>query len=99
MAQFIALLKRNLDQHPPDAFTPELLEAEAERARLHYSGGTNRAMWSRGDVPGAVVLIEADSVDAAKASIAMLPLYERGMLVIESLVPLLPYRGFGPRSG
>jgi muconolactone delta-isomerase len=99
MAQFIALLKRNLDDHPEAAFTPELLEAEAERARHHYAKGTNRAMWSRGDVAGAVVLIEAESAEEAKSGLATLPLYERGMLVIESLIPLLPYRGFGPRSG
>jgi len=98
MAQFIALLKRNLDDHPAAAFTPELLEAEAERARHFYAQGTNRAMWSRGDVPGAVVLIEAESAEEAISGLATLPLYERGMLLIESLVPLLPYRGFGPRG-
>ena len=98
MAQFIALLKRNVDQYPAEAFTAELLEAEAERARRLHAEGTNRVMWSRGDVPGAVVLIEAESIDEAKAGLVSLPLYERGMLLIESLVPLVPYRGFAPRS-
>jgi muconolactone delta-isomerase len=99
MAQFIALLKRNTDQHPAEAFTPELLEAEAERARRLYTEGTNRAMWSRGDVPGAVVLIEAASLDEAKEGLASLPLIQRDLLLVESLVPLLPYRGFAPRTG
>jgi muconolactone delta-isomerase len=98
MAQFIALLKRNVDQYPAEAFTAELLEAEAERARRLYTEGHNRAIWGRGAGPGAVILIEAASIDDAKAGLASLPLIQRGMLLIESLVPLVPYRGFAPRS-
>jgi hypothetical protein len=55
-------------------------------------------MWSRGDAPGAVVLIEAESLDAALAGIESLPLKQKQMLVIEMVVPLNPYRGFAPRG-
>jgi muconolactone delta-isomerase len=99
MAQFIALLRRNTDQYPASAFTPELLEVEAERARELYTQGVYRMIWSRGDVPGAAILLEAESAEAAMAVLSTLPLYARGMLPLDALVPLVPYRGFAPRGG
>jgi muconolactone delta-isomerase len=98
MAQFIAILKRNVADFPPEAFTPEIMEAEAERARALYGDGINRALWSRLDYPGAVALMEAGSAEEALASLASLPLMQRGMLAVELLVPVGPYRGFLPRS-
>jgi muconolactone delta-isomerase len=98
MAQFIALIRRNYDRFPEAEFTPELLEQEAQRARELYAAGTFRAMWSREDHPGAVILLEAGSLDEADAVLASLPLAIREMLSLDSLVQLRPYRGFGPRS-
>jgi muconolactone delta-isomerase len=98
MAQFIALARRNHDDFSPADFTPELLEAEAEQARRLYADGIFRRMWSRVDFAGAVVLIEAASLEAAVEAMQSLPLAEQGMLSIESVVPLMPYRGFGPRG-
>jgi hypothetical protein len=98
MAQFMALLRRDYDGFPESAFTAELLEAEAERARRLYADGVNRMMWSRQDNPGAVVLIEAESLEAALAGIETLPLIQKQMLLLEKIVPLSPYRGFGPRT-
>jgi len=97
MAQFMALVRRDYDQFPESAFTPELLEAEAQRARELYANGTNRMMWSRQDAPGAVILIEAESEDAVRAQLETLPLRQQKMLTIDAVIPLLPYRGFGPR--
>ncbi|MEA2665668.1 MAG: hypothetical protein QOI11_2612 [Candidatus Eremiobacteraeota bacterium] len=96
MAQFIALIARNLDRFSEDDFAP-LLEPEAERARELYAAGTFRQMWGRLDVKGAVALIEADSPEAAQAALDSLPLAQRGMLDV-TLVPLNGYRGFGPRA-
>jgi muconolactone delta-isomerase len=98
MAQFIALARRNYDDYPEAEFTAELLELEAERARQLYEGGVYRQIWSRGDHPGAVLLIEAASLADAQAALESLPLKERGMLLIDVVVPLTPYRGFGPRG-
>jgi hypothetical protein len=98
MAQFMALLRRDYDRFPEAAFTHELLEAEAQRARHLYTDGVNRMMWSRGDTPGAVVLIEAESLDEALAGIDTLPLRQKGMLLLDMIVPLNPYRGFAPRA-
>jgi hypothetical protein len=97
MAQFIALLRRDYDRFREEDFAP-WLEPEAERARAHYAAGAYRQIWGRQDVPGAVVLLEAESVEAARAVIGTLPLIQKGMLILETLVPLGPYRGFAPRG-
>ena len=98
MAQFIAAVRRNLERFSASDFTPELLEEEAERARVLYADGTFRQMWGRGDAPGAVVLIEAGTIAEAQAVLASLPLAVREMLILDLLLPLTPYRGFGPRA-
>lgn len=97
MAQFIAIARRAYDRFAEADFTPELLEAEAEQARVLYGEGTFRAMWGHSSPAGAVVLIEAESRAAADAALATLPLMERGMLDVEVL-DAPPYRGFGPRG-
>jgi muconolactone delta-isomerase len=97
MAQFIALLRRDYDRFREEDFAP-LLEPEAERARALYTAGVYRQIWGRQDVPGAVVLLEAESVDAAREVVGTLPLIQKGMLLLETLIPLGPYRGFAPRS-
>ena len=98
MPQFIAAVRRNLERFSASDFTPELLEEEAERARTLYADGVFRRMWSRDDHPGAVILLEAGTVDEAEAVLASLPLAVREMLSLDLLVPLIPYRGFGPRG-
>jgi len=98
MAQFIAIVHRDHDGHAPDDFTPELLELEAEGARTLYTADVVRSYWSRKDVPGAVLLIEAADEAAARAAVDTLPLRKRGMLALDMLVPLMPYRGFAPRG-
>jgi muconolactone delta-isomerase len=98
MAQFIALLRRNYDEFPEPQFTPALMEAEAEQARSLYTAGVFRQIWSRGDLPGAAVLLEATSADEALAALETLPLKKLNMLTLDTLVPANPYRGFTPRG-
>ena len=98
MAQFIALLRRNYVEFSEAAFTPELMEAEAERARRLYADGFTRQIWSRGDHPGAAMVVEAASADEALVALDTLPLKQKGMLVLECLIPVNPYRGFVPRG-
>jgi muconolactone delta-isomerase len=98
MPQFFAACRRNLERFPASDFTPELLEAEAERVRQLYADGVFRRVWGRADHPGAVILIEAGTPDEAQAVLASLPLAVREMLTLDVLVPLTPYRGFGPRA-
>ena len=97
MAQFLALVRRNTDRFSEAEFAP-LLEPEAERARQLYAQGHVRAMWGRKDVLGAVLLIEAEGQEEAEGILNTLPLRAKGMLDLDVLVPLGPYRGFGPRN-
>jgi hypothetical protein len=57
-----------------------------------------RQIWHRGDERGACSLLEADCEGAAGEIIGSLPLVKAGMLELVKLIPLMPYRGFGPRS-
>jgi muconolactone delta-isomerase len=95
--QFMALLRRVTERFGDADFAP-LLEPEAERARTQYAEGFIRQIWSRGDVPGACLLIEAADEAEVRAGLATLPLFAAGMLELTSLLPLKPYRGFGPRG-
>ncbi|WP_323072599.1 hypothetical protein IHE33_08310 [Mycetohabitans endofungorum] len=94
--QFLALSRLRTDRYSDEDFAP-LLEDEAQRARMLYIEGSVRQIWYRGDKRGACSILEADSEPAARAMIESLPLVKAGMLELEHLVPLLPYRGFGPR--
>lgn len=74
-----------------------LLEPEAQAARALYQEGVVRQIWSRGDEPGAVEVLEAADVEEVKRRLDSLPMFKRGMLVAQMIVPLIPYRGFAPR--
>ena len=97
MAQFIAIVRRDLEKFSEADFAP-LLEPEAERARQMYAAGTVRTIYGRKDVPGAVLILEAADMDAARRALQSLPLVEKGMLAIEQFCEIGPYRGFGPRG-
>lgn len=95
--QFIILTRRRTDAFPPDTWTSELLEQEAQRARELYAAGVIRNIWRRKDMPGAAILLEASTEDEAREAISSLPLARHGMLEVVALTPLEPYPGFGPR--
>ena len=93
--QFLAICRRRTESFDEEAFRP-LLDAEAEAVRALYASGLIRSAWSREDVPGACILIEADSASEAQSSLQSLPLVAREMLEVQ-VIPLRGYRGFGPR--
>jgi muconolactone delta-isomerase len=95
--QVLALTRRKMDEFPAEEWTPELIGREAERVRELYASGKLRAIWRRTDMPGAAILLEAASVDEARATLATLPLAELGMLEFAVFTGLEPYPGFGPR--
>jgi muconolactone delta-isomerase len=95
--QFLSLSRRRTDVFPPEAFTPELIEAEGQRVRELYAQGFIRSIWRRQDTPGAAILLEANSEEEARATLATLPLAQHNMLELVVLTQLLPYPGFGPR--
>lgn len=95
--QFLAVVRRLTERFSDADFAP-LLEPEAEAIRKLYAQGVVRGMWSREDALGGVTLLEADSLDDARAIVDSYPLMQKGMLELQMLIPLKPYRGFGPRQ-
>jgi muconolactone delta-isomerase len=96
--QILSISRRRVDQFPPEAFTPELLNRESNRVRELYSEGLLRQIWKRSDAPGAAILWEAPTLEDAHAAMESLPLFRAGMLELISLLPLEPYPGFGPAA-
>jgi muconolactone delta-isomerase len=90
--KFLAITRRRIESFGEAEFT-EALAAEADAAREAYARGDFRELYSRGDVPGAVLVIEAADIEGAWALIEDLPLFQRGMMDVE-VIPLRPYRGF-----
>jgi hypothetical protein len=94
--QIPVIIRRRTEAFTEAQFA-ELLEPEAEVARTMYAEGIVRSAWSRQDVLGACLLLEAASLDEAQAAFGRLPLAAAGMLEAQ-FVPLRGYRGFGPRG-
>lgn len=90
--QYLAVLRRRTEAFPADAFA-QRLDAEAQRVRELYAAGFVRAAWSRDDVPGACLLLEARSESEAETTIATLPFAAAGMVDVQ-IIPLRGYRGF-----
>lgn len=95
--QCIAILRRRTEAFSAEEFA-KYLEPEAEAVRTLYVQGVVRAIWSRDDELGAVLLLEAASPDEARGALARLPLVQRDMAQVEKVIPLRGYRGFGPRA-
>jgi len=90
--QFIAITRRRIERFS-EAEIAEHLGAEGARAKALYAEGVFRSINSRGDTPGAVIVVEAADPAAARAAVESLPLARLEMMDIE-VIPLLPYRGF-----
>ncbi|HTV75152.1 MAG TPA: hypothetical protein VME66_15780 [Candidatus Acidoferrales bacterium] len=94
--QFLAITRRRTEKFSEAQFAAEL-EPEAEQARTFYTQGVFRAVYSRGDVPGAVILIEAGDYAEAERVMSAMPFARKGLMDVE-IVELRPYRGFAPRG-
>ncbi len=70
-----------------------ILAKEARRAWELYQSGVFREIYFARDVPLAIVVMEADSVEDAKKALATLPLVKAGYIDFE-VIPLAPYPGF-----
>jgi muconolactone delta-isomerase len=92
--QFLTLTRR-LTERFTDAEFAARLDQEVSQARVLYAEGFFRHLWTRGDMPGACLLIEADSEAHVRERLNTLPLFQAGMLEV-SIIPLKPYRGFCP---
>jgi len=90
--QFLAILRRRIESFSEAQFE-QVLGAEAAAARAAYARGEFREVHSRGDVPGAVIAIEAADVESAWSLVEALPFFQQGMIDVD-VIPLRPYRGF-----
>jgi hypothetical protein len=77
-------------------FNPEssqkYMPAEVPATLQLYLDGKIEQFWFRGDLPGVVFLLEAESLDKAKEAVRGLPLAAAGLLNFEYIPvgPLLP---------
>lgn len=76
-----------------EAFTAELLKAEALRAWQLYRSGAIRELYFRADRTAAVLVLECDSPEEARALLATLPLVQHELITFE-IIPLAAYPGF-----
>lgn len=96
MMQFISISRRLTERYSNADFAPHI-DAERERVRELYEEGIVRAIWSRKDIAGAIMLLECADEAAARAAVGSLPLAQRAMLEVQ-IVPLGPYPAFFPKA-
>jgi hypothetical protein len=88
----ILALEREVPGVPDEAWGPHLREEAARAWELHQSGVV-RELYFRGDREEAVLVLECESVDEARAALRTLPLVREGLIEFD-LVPLRAYPGF-----
>lgn len=66
------------------------LEAEVRYGWDNYKNGTFREIYFRQDVLGVVVMVEADSFEAARAAVEGFPLAKAGLVTFET-IPVGPF--------
>ena len=76
-----------------DGPDPSLMEREARRAWELTQTGIFREMYFLRDRPLAVIILEADTVEAAKKALDSLPLVREKFIDFD-ILPLAPYPGF-----
>jgi len=89
----ILAIEREMPQVDDQAYTPELLRAEALQAWALYQEGAIRELYFRTDRTEAVLILECASVDEARAALDSLPLVKAGLVAFD-LIPLKAYPGF-----
>lgn len=84
--------------HQPDGADmtqlPQHLDAEVRAAWKNYASGTYREMLIRQDAPGVVLMVEAESPEAARNIVDTLPLSKAGLLAFD-VIPLGPFTNWG----
>ena len=78
----IVIVNHRSEDHGPDDFAP-LLSAEAKKAFELMEDDFIRELYSRRDGMGAVLIVEAESEEDARARMAELPLVKAGLLRCE----------------
>ena len=90
----MVMSRRRTESHAPEEFEA-VIPAETARVRELYAAGVVRQIWLRDDLPGACFLVEADDLPGARSIVDGLPMATSGLSEF-TVMPLSPYRGFGP---
>ena len=80
---------RPVDGAGMEQFQP-YLDAEIRYGWDNYKNGTFREIYFRQDVLGVVVMVEADSLNAARAAVENFPLARAGLVSFET-IPVGPF--------
>lgn len=75
----------------PDKALP-YVKPEAEKVWEYYKTDVVRLIYYIADMSGAVLILEADSLDAAQAIVVEFPMAQNNILEFE-ILPLKPYTG------
>ncbi len=81
----------------PESFA-ELADAESQTAMRFAVDDFVREIYSIADGSGAVIIVEAESADAAKAKLSELPFVKAGLLSID-YIPIKAYRALAKLAG
>ncbi len=81
----------------PERFA-ELADAESQTAMRFAVDDFVREIYSIADCSGAILIVEAESAEAAKAKLSDLPFVKAGLLTIDYL-PVKAYRALSKLAG
>lgn len=87
---FVGDLSPESVQHPE---FKHLLAEEQAHTRKSYVDGSIRQIWMQSPGPGAVAILEANSLEAAQRLALSFPLAQAGFLKVK-VIALTPYAGF-----
>jgi muconolactone delta-isomerase len=89
----ILAIEKDLPGVSESRFTDEILKAESARAWQLHQSGVIRELYFRADRNAAVLILECEGVDEARATLSSLPLV-KGELIDFDVIPLVAYPGF-----
>ncbi len=85
-------IEREVPGCNPDYFHPHL-KAEAQKIWDLQQYGFVREIWFNALDHTAVIILECESIEEARAQLQWLPLVQAGLITFD-LLPLVPYDGF-----
>lgn len=88
--QFL-VIARAVEGTPMEKVLP-YVKPEAEKVWEYYAADVVRSIYYIADMSGAVLMLEAASIDAAQEAVAKLPMAQNHILRFE-ILPLKPYTG------
>jgi muconolactone delta-isomerase len=88
----ILAIEHEFDGVTTEDFEPHL-KSEAQKVWELYQQETIREIYFRADQSSAVLMLECDNVETARAALASLPMVKAKLIYFE-IMPLAPYPGF-----